>query len=277
MPHAEANAGGLLAAFRALPADSPKRAFAIVIAVCIVCSVLVSGAAVLLQPIQRVNELRVKQRQILQSAGLYQRGHDVVTQFAAITPRMVDLESGDYLEVSDPLAFDIVKGSRDPLISEPVPEAADVAKIRRRPGRMPVYLVERGGALETVVLPVHGYGLWSTMYGFLALDASGRVVKGLTFYQHAETPGLGAEIDNPAWQQLWIGKQALAADGAVLLEVIKGTPQGDAAAWQVDGIAGATITARGVSNLVQYWLGQQGYGPYLARLRAAGGGTHDES
>ena len=106
MPHAEANAGGLLAAFRALPADSPKRAFAIVIAVCIVCSVLVSGAAVLLQPIQRVNELRVKQRQILQSAGLYQRGQDVVTQFAAITPRMVDLESGDYLQVSDPLAFD---------------------------------------------------------------------------------------------------------------------------------------------------------------------------
>ncbi len=162
------------------------------------------------------------------------------------------------------------------MVGEPVPEAADVAKIRRRPQRMPVYLVQRAGTIETVVLPVHGYGLWSTMYGFLALDGSGRVVKGLTFYQHAETPGLGAEIDNPSWQRLWVGKQALAADGAVLLEVVKGTPQGDAAVSQVDGIAGATITARGVGNLVQYWLGEQGYGPYLARLRAAGGGTPDE-
>ena len=278
MPPADARAGGgMLAAFRALPADSPTRAFAIVIAVCIVCSVLVSGAAVMLQPVQRVNELRIKQRQILQSAGLYERGRDVVEQFSAVTPRMIDLETGAYLEVSEPLAFDIIKASRDAALSAAVPEKLDVAKIRRRPQRMPVYLVERAGVIETVVLPVHGYGLWSTMYGFLALDGSGRTVKGISFYQHAETPGLGAEIDNPAWQRLWAGKQALAADGAVLLEVVKGTPRGDEAAWQVDGIAGATITARGVSHLVRYWLSAQGYGPYLARLRAAGGGTPDEA
>jgi len=278
MPGPDARSGGgPIAAFRALPADSPQRAFAIVIAVCIVCSVLVSGAAVMLQPIQKVNELRIKQRQILQSAGLYERGRDVVEQFAAITPRMVNLETGAYLEVSDPLAFDIVRASRDPAVSQPVSAQLDVAKIRRRPARMPVYLVERNGAIETVVLPVHGYGLWSTMYGFLALDGGGRVVKGISFYQHAETPGLGAEIDNPAWQRLWVGKRALAPDGAVLLEVIKGTPRGEQAAWQVDGIAGATITARGVNNLVHYWLGEQGYGPYLARLRAGSGGRPDGS
>jgi len=278
MPGPDARTGGgPIAAFRALPADSPRRAFAIVIAVCVVCSVLVSGAAVLLQPIQKVNELKIKRRQILQAAGLYERGRDVVEQFAAITPRMVNLETGAYLEVSEPLAFDIARASRDATVSQSVPAPLDVAKIRRRPQRMPVYLVERNGAIETVVLPVHGYGLYSTMYGFLALDASGRVVKGISFYQHAETPGLGAEIDNPAWQKLWVGKQALAADGAVLLEVIKGTPRGAAAAWQVDGLAGATMTARGVNNLVRYWLGEQGYGPYLARLRAGSGGTPDES
>ena len=117
MPHADAGTGGgLLAAFRALPADSPTRAFAIVIAICIVCSVLVSGAAVMLQPIQKVNELRIKQRQILQAAGLYERGRDVVGQFGAITPRMVELETGRYLEVSDPLSFDVVRASRDPLV-----------------------------------------------------------------------------------------------------------------------------------------------------------------
>lgn len=278
MPPTDARAGGgPLAAFRALPADSPKRAFAIVIAVCIVCSVLVSGAAVMLQPIQRVNEMRIKQRQILQSAGLYERGRDVVEQFSAITPRMVELGTGAYLEAADPLAFDIIKASRDAALSEPVPAAQDAAKIRRRPNRMPVYLVERAGTLETVVLPVHGYGLWSTMYGFLALDGSGRTVKGITFYQHAETPGLGAEIDNPKWQALWVGKRALGTGGEVLIDVVKGTPQGDEAAWQVDGIAGATITARGVGNLVRYWLGEQGYGPYLARLQAGRGETSDDT
>jgi Na+-transporting NADH:ubiquinone oxidoreductase subunit C len=269
-------ARGPLGRFRALPHDSPARAFVVIIAVCVVCSVLVSAAAVVLAPIQHENALRVRQRQILQAAGLLDPSRDVPPQFAQVIPRMVDLASGDYVEAGDPVDFDVGIASRAPGTSEPVAEEADIARIRRRPDAMPVYLVERAGRVETVVLPVHGYGLWSTLYGFLALEGDGRTVKGINFYRHGETPGLGGEIDNPAWQAKWVGKQAIAPDGAVLLEVVKGEPRGDAAVSQVDGLAGATLTARGVSNLARYWLGEQGFGPYLARLRATQGGPADE-
>ena len=269
-------AGGPLAAFRRLAPDSPVRAFAAVIAVCVVCSVLVSSAAVVLAPIQHENALRVRQRQILQAAGLLDPSQDVVAQFSQVTPRMVDLQSGDYVEAGDPVDFNVAAESRAPGSSQPVPDEVDIAKVQRRPDAMPVYLIERQGRVETVVLPVHGYGLWSTMYGFLALEGDGQTVKGLTFYQHGETPGLGGEIDNPSWQAKWVGKQALAADGNVLLRVVKGEPRGQGIEHQVDGLAGSTLTARGVENLVHYWLGEQGFGPYLARLRAASGGTADE-
>lgn len=276
MTSPDAGSGGLLAAFRRLPSDSPVRAFAIVIAVCVVCSVLVSAAAVVLAPIQQKNALRIRQQQILQAAGLLDPDGDFVAQFSQVNPRMVDLDTGAYVEAGDPVDFDVAAASRAPGSSAAVPAETDVAKVRRRPQAMPVYLVEDAGVVQTVVLPVHGYGLWSTMYGFLALEGDGRTVKGITFYQHGETPGLGGEIDNPAWQAKWTGKQAIAEDGEVLLRVVKGEPRGEGVEHQVDGLAGATLTARGVENLVRYWLGEQGYGPFLARLGAAQGGPADE-
>jgi Na+-transporting NADH:ubiquinone oxidoreductase subunit C len=259
--------------FSRLPADSPVRAFAIVIAVCVVCSVLVSSAAVVLAPVQKQNALRIQQRQILQAAGLLDPSAGVEQQFGQISPRMVDLATGEYVDAGDPVDFDVAAESRRPESSAPVPEELDIAKIRRRPDAMPVYLVEQDGAVETVVLPVHGYGLWSTMYGYLALEGDGRTVRGITFYQHGETPGLGGEIDNPSWQAKWTGKEAIGDDDSVLLRVVKGQPRGEDAGHQVDGLAGATLTARGVENLARYWLGDEGYGPYLARLRRQNQGS----
>jgi Na+-transporting NADH:ubiquinone oxidoreductase subunit C len=231
----------------------------------------------MLAPIQHENALKVRKRQILQAAGLLVPGGNINEQFAQMTPRMVELDSGEYVEAGDPVDFDVATTSRDPASSSAVAAESDIAKIRRRPAAMPVYLVERSGSIETIVLPVHGYGLWSTMYGFLALEGDGRTVKGISFYQHGETPGLGAEIDNPSWQAKWTGKQALAGDGTVLLEVVKGEPRGEAAGHQIDGLAGATLTSRGVEHLVRFWLGRQGFGPYLARLHASDGKLADES
>lgn len=263
-------AGGPFAAFRRLAPDSPARSFAVVIAVCVVCSVLVSSAAVVLAPVQHENALRVRQRQILQAAGLLDPSQDVVAQFPQITPRMVDLQSGDYVEAGDPVDFDVAARSRAPGSSQAVPDEVDVAKVRRRPDAMPVYLVERQGRVETVVLPVHGYGLWSTMYAYVALDARGERVKGVTFYSHAETPGLGAEIENSRWRGSWVGKRLVDEDGKVRFDIAKGVPAADAADYHVDAISGATLTGNGVENMIHYWLGELGYGPFLARLRSGG-------
>ena len=70
------------------------------------------------------------------------------------------------------------------------------------------YLLKKeDGSLDKIILPIHGYGLWSTLYGFIALEKNGNDIFGLQFYQHAETPGLGAEVDNPKWKAQWKGKK----------------------------------------------------------------------
>jgi Na+-transporting NADH:ubiquinone oxidoreductase subunit C len=147
-----------------------------------------------------------------------------------------------------------------------------MAKISRRENYAVIYLVEgEGGELDKIILPVHGYGLWSTLYGFVALEADANTVAGLGFYEHAETPGLGGEVDNPRWKALWPGKQVY-KDGTVKIGLVKGSvdPAGANADWEIDGLSGATLTARGVTNLVQFWLGEDGFEPFLENLRTGG-------
>ena len=93
---------------------------------------------------------------------------------------------------------------------------------------------------------------------------------GIGFHDHAETPGLGGEVDNPRWKSLWHGKKVYGEDGQLTLRVIKGQVDTSRAesTYQVDGLAGATLTSRGVHNLIQYWLGEQGFSPFLANLRS---------
>lgn len=250
--------------------DTPGRVLAVAALVCVVCAVLVSAAVVLLRPIQDRNALLARQRNILEVAGIYQPGASVESQFERIEAHLVELESGQYVEGGDAIRFDIPKAARDPRQSEVVPAGSDVARINRRPRTMPVFLVRGAGGLETVILPTHGYGLWSTMYAYVALDARGERVKGITFYSHAETPGLGAEIDNTRWRDSWVGKRLVDEAGTVRFDIAKGAPAAEAADYHVDAISGATLTGNGVENMIHYWLGEAGYGPFLARLRSGG-------
>ena len=250
--------------------DTPARVLAVAALVCVVCAVLVSAAVVLLRPIQDRNALLQRQRNILEVAGIYQAGTGVEQQFERVEARLVDLASGEYLEGGDAVRFDIARAARDPKQSEPVPAGSDVARIKRRPRAMPVFLVRGDQGIETVILPTHGYGLWSTMYAYVALDARGERVKGVTFYAHAETPGLGAEIENSRWRASWLGKRLLDDTGQVRFDIARGAPAGAEAEYHVDAISGATLTGNGVENMMHYWLGEQGYGPFLARLRSGG-------
>ena len=255
-----------------MPRDRERPGYVVLVAtlVCVVCALLVSTAVVVLRPVQDRNALLARQRSILEAAGLYHPGVPVDSQFARIEPRLVELSSGAYVEGGDALRFDIARTARDPDRSDPVAADADVARIHRRPREMPVFLVRGTDGLETVVLPVHGYGLWSTMYAYVALDGRGERVKGVTFYAHAETPGLGAEIENARWRDSWVGKRLTDDDGSVRFDIAKGSAAPGAEDFHVDAISGATLTSNGVENMVRYWLGEQGYGPFLARLRNGG-------
>ncbi|MEE3158126.1 MAG: Na(+)-translocating NADH-quinone reductase subunit C [Pseudomonadota bacterium] len=251
--------------------ESVARTLTVALLVCLVCSVVVSAAAVALKPVQTTNRLQDKQRNILQIAGLYDESRSIEEQFSQITPRLVDLRTGEFSDAQDPLTFDQQKASKDPDMSQQLPGEQDIASIRRRADYSTVYVVENtDGSIKTLILPIHGYGLWSTLYGFMALESDLQTVVGLGFYQHAETPGLGGEVDNPNWKAQWQGKVVYDESGDVDISVIKGSvdPNSPKAEHQVDGLAGATLTSRGVESLVRFWLGEDGFGPFLDHLRA---------
>lgn len=262
------NAPGLLKAF-SLPNDHPNKIIAVAVAMCLVCSLVVSIAAVGLRPLQERNESLALKREILKAAGLYDENQDIEQAFAGLDARVVDLDSGEYASDIDPAGYDMRKAAGDPAQSIALSAEQDQARIRRRANRMPVYLKRSDGKLDGVILPVHGYGLWSTMYGLLALEADGRTVSAISFYDQLETAGLGGEVANPRWQQTWIGKQVVDETGTPRFKLVKGSvdPKSANIVHQVDGLSGATLTSNGVTNLVRFWMGESGYGPYLARVR----------
>ncbi|MDH3664941.1 MAG: NADH:ubiquinone reductase (Na(+)-transporting) subunit C, partial [Alphaproteobacteria bacterium] len=178
---------------------------------------------------------------------------------------------GDYIEGADPAKFDLGRATRDPAAVVQIPPEQDIAGIKSRPKAVVIHLLMRNGKAELVVLPVYGHGFASTLYGYIGLTGSTDTVAGLAFYQHGETPGLGALIDDRKWRQLWVGKTVRGAQGEIALGVARGpvVTGTEEARFQVDGITGATWTGQGVTNLLRYWLGPHGFGPYLGKLRRA--------
>ena len=253
-----------------MPNESPRRTLLVAVILCLVCSVLVSTAAVTLAPMQARNKELDRKKVILQVAGLYQEGEDIDTIFKQIEPKVVDLETGKYVDKVDANTYDQRQAASDPEQSIVIPPESDIASIRRRAKYASVYLVKDGEETKYIILPIHGYGLWSTMYGFLALESDANKVFGLTFYEHGETAGLGSEVTNPKWQEKWQGKLVFDDAGKLQLAVAKGRVSEDDpnAKYHVDGLAGATLTGDGVTNMLQYWLGDSGFGPYLKSLRS---------
>lgn len=226
-------------------ADTVARTLLVALLVSLVCSSLVASAAVLLKPRQVANALLDMRRNILEVAGLMEPEADVNELYESIDRRVVDLQTGAYVEGADPAG---------------------------NPELGVVYLVRRGGEVDRIILPVSGYGLWSTLDGFVALRADATTIADITFYAHGETPGLGDFIAKPAWRELWRDKRVFDESGDPKIEVIKGRVPADdpLADYHVDGVSGATLTGNGVTKLLQHWLGDEGYGPYLRDLRQGG-------
>ena len=250
--------------------DGIRKTLFVAFALCIVCSVVVSTAAVVLKPAQQANQLLDRKRNILSAAGMLDENASIEEQFSRISTRVVDLRTGEFTDDVDPAQYDQRKAAKEASMSDKLSPEEDVAKIFRREHYALVYLVEDPqGGVDKIILPIHGYGLWGQLYGFIALEGDASTVAGIGFYEHKETPGLGGEVDNPRWKGLWEGKQVY-KDGDVEITVMKGSvdPASANAEYQVDGLAGATLTTRGVSNLVQYWLGEDGFAPFLNNLKS---------
>ncbi len=255
---------GPIGRFLASPPDSVGKTIFVATAVCLVASLIVSSVAVSLRPVQAVNSLKDKQVNILQVAGIYEEGIDVVEAFGAFEQHILEVETGLFTDKFDPASFDDLAAADDPETSIELED--DPASIGRQSKYVTVYLLrDDSGDVDKVILPIHGYGLWSTLYGFIAVEENGNDIFGLQFYQHAETPGLGAEVDNPRWKALWKGKKLADEEDIIQISVTKTAPAaGDE--FHIDALAGATLTTVGVHNLVRFWLGEEGYDPFLDRL-----------
>ncbi len=248
---------------------SMKYIFGFAAAVCFVCSILISAANVGLRERQRANELLDRQQSVLQAAWLVEPGERVGRErvqelFDNVTPRVLDLTSNALLDDEAAAAFD-----PDRAPEKPAPE--NRAGIRFMPEQVEIYEVIEDGEIVMLVLPIVGQGLWGAMRGYLALDVDTRTIRGLTYYEQAETPGLGGEVDNPRWKRLWPGRLAYDDDWNVAIEVIKG-PAGppEENPHEVDGLSGATLTSRGVTEMLRFWLGENGYEPFLKSFRESG-------
>lgn len=255
-----------------MPEETIAKTISVAAGVCVVCSIFVSTAAVCLKPIQATNKTLDMRKNILIAAGIISEGQkaNVDELFKRVNAEVIDLATGEPVEGLRPEDFDPRKAARDPKQSIAIPPDEDLAGIKRRSKYRIVYFIKDGERIKRVILPVYGKGLWSTMYGLVALGADMDTIESFGFYEHGETPGLGGEVDNPRWKAQWVGKKAFDKNWKPKIRVIKGTVVSDSpdAAYEVDGLSGATLTARGVMNLVRFWLGKEGYGPFLARLRA---------
>ena len=253
-----------------MPNERPVKALFVALAVSFVCALIVSTAAVLLEPYQRANKERDRQQRILEIVQRLPGSEELLgaAGVESIRTDMVELTTGNIVRSIDPAAYNQRKAASDPAHSVAIPAEHDIAGIGRRAKFAPVTLVERDGRIELIILPVHGSGYASTIYGFLALRGDGNTVVALSFFEHAETPGLGAELETPEWLNKWPGKSVRDEAGEIRIGVAKGRvdPGSANAAFKVDGISGATRTSDGVANMLRFWLGDHGFGPFLERI-----------
>ena len=254
--------------------NSTRYTFVFATVISVVCALAIAVAAVGLRSQQEANALLFKQKNVLLAAGLLKPGDDpskkeILGLFDEhIKVRLVDLATGELvpLEKLEPTTYDQRRARADPATSRTAPP--NPAQVSRLPNWGGVFFVMKDDKVEQVVLPIEGVGMWGTLYGLLALDRDGNTVRGLTFYEQKETPGLGGEISNPKWQALWQGRRAFDDKWEPQLVVIKGQagpPAKDP--HRVDGLSGATITSNAVSRLMAFWMSNEGYGPFLRKFR----------
>lgn len=250
--------------------EHPLKPFYSVLILAFVCSALVAGAAVGLRPLQEANKTLDQKKNILYAAGLFDKTKTIDEMFTSIETKVVDLATGSFVteDIVDPATFKQSKAAFTDDFGRVLTSDEDIAKLRRVEKYSVVYLVKENDKTEQVILPVRGKGLWSTMFAYVSLDADMSTIKGVSFYQHGETPGLGGEIENKNWQKSWQEKQIYSDSGDVALSFAKGksSASGNAANYEIDGLSGATLTTKGVDNLMEFWFGDHGFKPFITAM-----------
>jgi Na+-transporting NADH:ubiquinone oxidoreductase subunit C len=262
--------------------DSPVKAFMVVLLTALVCSSLVSAAVIVLRPIQLNNQMVERSRNIIKLTGLVEEGvtpgdEEMLELYRGMEVKILDIDQAEFNSDLDPLSFDPYRTVNNPELGVDIPTGQDVASLGRRSRFAPIYKVLReDGELDRLILPVHGTGMWSTIYGYIALESDLNTIAAITFYEQSETPGLGDQIMRPEWQALWQGRQIYDQEGDLRFAINPGKVEPGSSTWlyEVDALTGATVTADAVTAIIHYWFGPHGYRNFLDNLRTQGGETN---
>lgn len=264
--------------------EHPLKPFYSVLVLAFACSALVAAAAVGLRPLQEANRSLDMKKNVLLAAGIYEESRPVQAQFSDnVEGRVIELATGSFVpgDMIDPDSFDPLKAALSEESGVTLDREEDPAGIRRLEKHSLVYLVKDSGVVSQIVLPVRGKGLWSTIYAYVAIDRDLTTIRGISFYEHGETPGLGGEVENVGWQRGWQQKKIYTPEGNLGLNVVRSGTEidPDVAEYRVDGLSGATITTQGIDRLVAFWFGDSGFKPFLDQIRGEGildeGGFHE--
>ena len=251
--------------------ESITKTIGVAFCVCLICSLVVSFSAVSLRDLQNENKLNDKRIKILQAADIYNPDEEIKDQFLKLETKFVNFETGKLMDTYMDFSleeYDPILATRDSNLSTKVPTSEDIAVIKNRENIGKIFILRNDDySINKLILPIRGYGLWGTLYGYISIENDFNTIAGIEFYDHKETPGLGAEVDNPKWKNLWPGKE-IYQNGEVSLSVIKGKVDNNdkGAQYEIDGLSGATITSRGVTNMITYWFGESGYSKLFKEL-----------
>jgi len=270
--------------------DSPINTAIVAGSLCLVCALIVSTAASSLKKIQD-NNIRIDRMKNLLAVTQFPEESMASSEMIKSTFEdnfkriIIDMETGEEAAEECLAAMqaigkkwetkaDLIANYDQYLASKTKREEVavkiegdDPAVIKYREKYSFVYVRKNSdNSPMTYVFPVRGYGLWSMMHGYLAVKPDFQTVEGLVFYDQAETPGLGGEVKSQRFKDAWPGKQLYADNGDVQIRMIKNAPQDD---HSIDALSGATITSNGVTYAMDYWMGPEGFKPYIDREKGA--------
>lgn len=250
--------------FLTLPNDSRAKTLVVAFLVSAVCAVLVTVVTVTLRPIQAENRAAEQQARLEALVAAVPGISDLIAASGGetLSTVVIDLDAGASATGVNPETLEAALSDASNWTA--LSPADDIAGIGNRPDYAQIYLLRDGERVSLAILPIVGTGYNGRIQALLALNGDMRTIAGITITEQAETPGLGARIEEPLWQRGFAGKQLFDGAGTFHFAVARGAARGD---HEVDGITGATRTSNAIAAMVRFWVGPRGYGPLIAAIR----------
>lgn len=246
------------------PVESRGKTILVAFLVSAICALGVTTATAILRPIQAANRAAEEQLRLEALLAAIPGMADALASGAggALSTVVIDIDRGGVADGVGPA--DLPAALEDPANWTRLPPEADLAGIGARPDLAQVYFLREGGQVTLVALPLVGAGYNGPIRAMLALGGDMNTIAGFTIIDQSETPGLGARITEQAWQEGFAGKDLRTSGGDLRFQVARGPASSD---FEVDGITGATRTSGAITRMIRFWVGPEGYGPFLDAVR----------